>query len=79
MDRLKIDMRELLHTDQEYEFHSALKEGDTPTIYTRMQEYKERRGLTFVALESEIRCGDRLAIVTRSAFVLRKAGETPSP
>jgi hypothetical protein len=74
LDRLKIDMRGLLHTDMEYEYHSSFGEGDVPTVYCRMGDFRERRGLTFVVLESEVRCGERLAIIARSSFVVRSSG-----
>jgi acyl-CoA thioesterase FadM len=75
LDRLKFDMRELLHTDQEYEYIGSLKEGDVPTIYTRITDFRERRGMTFVILESEVRCDEKLVILARSSFVVRKAQE----
>ena len=71
LDRLKIDMRELLHTDQEYEYLAPLKDGDVPTVQTKITDFRERRGMTFVELESEVRCNDRLAIIARSSVVVR--------
>ncbi|MBY0372146.1 MaoC family dehydratase N-terminal domain-containing protein [bacterium] len=78
LERLKIDMRELLHTDQEYEFVDGLREGDVPVVYTRITERRERRGMTFVVLESEVRCDERVAVVARSSFVIRSSSEGPS-
>lgn len=75
LDRLQVDLRQLLHTDQEYEFVAPLKEGDVPTIYTRVCEHKERKGMRFVVLESEVRCDDQIKIVARSSFLLRSAVE----
>lgn len=75
LDRLQVDMRELLHTDQEYEYIEALQEGDVPTVYTRISERRERRGMVFVVLESEIRCNDKIAIIARSSFVVRSQSE----
>lgn len=78
LDRLKFDLRELLHTDQEYEYLAPVKEGDIPTIYTKIKEIRERRGITFVCLESEVRMGDVLTVITRSSFVVRSQGEANS-
>lgn len=75
LERLKIDMRGLLHTDQEYEYVAPMKEGDVPTVYSSLVDYKERRGLVFVSLESEVRCGEQVAVIARSAFVVRSAAE----
>ncbi len=75
LDRLKFDMRELLHTDQEYEYISPLREGDVPMVITKVTDFRERRGMTFVVLTSEIRCGERLAVTARSSFVVRSASE----
>lgn len=78
LDRLKFDMRELLHTDQEYQYVSPLREGDVPMVITKVADFRERRGITFVVLESEIRCDDRLAVTARSSFVVRSTGEGDS-
>jgi hypothetical protein len=78
LDRLKIDLRQLLHTDQEYEYLRPLREGDRPLVSTRLTEYRERRGLLFVTLESEARVGGEISVIARSTFVVRKGtGETP--
>ncbi len=79
LDRLKFDMRELLHTDQEYEYIAPLKEGDVPTIYTKITDFRERRGMTFVQLESEVRCEEKLVIIARSSFVVRGKAQETSP
>jgi hypothetical protein len=75
LDRLKVDLRELLHTDQEYEYLTPLKEGDTATVYTRVLEFKERKGMRFVVLESEVRCSEKVVVRARSSFVLRSVNE----
>lgn len=71
LDRLAVNMQDLLHTEQEYEYYHPLKEGDRPIVATRMVEYKSRRGLLLVTLESEIRSSGVLQVKARSAFVVR--------
>src|SRR6476660_206008 len=34
LDRLEIDLHQLLHTEQEYEYLRPLREGDVPTVST---------------------------------------------
>jgi acyl-CoA thioesterase FadM len=76
LDRLKIDLRQLLHTDQEYEYFAPLREGDPPLVCTRLAEYRERLGLLFVCLESAVRVAGKVCVTARSTFVVRKtAGE----
>lgn len=75
LDRLNIDMHRLLHTDQEYEYVEPLKEGDCPVVSTRIRDYRERRGMLFVTLESEIRANGVLKIRSYSAFVVRNEPE----
>ncbi len=79
LERLKVDLRELLHTDQEYEYLSPIQVGDVPTVHTRISDYKERKGMRFVVLESEVRCADRVALIARSSFVLRSTSEGVTP
>ncbi len=73
MDRLKIDLRGLLHTDQEYEYLAPLRAGDVPTVSTRVTDFRERRGITLVVLESEVRCEEKLVLIARSSFVVRSS------
>jgi hypothetical protein len=78
LDRLQLDMQKLLHTEQEYEYVSQLKEGDTLNIATRITEYRQRRGLLFVTLETDVVRRSELVMKGRSAFVVRQEAESPS-
>jgi N-terminal half of MaoC dehydratase len=79
LDRLKVDMHQLLHTDQEYEYLKPLEVGDTPVIRTRICDFKERRvrqgRLVIVVLESEVSCQEELKLRSLTTFVLRESGE----
>lgn len=71
LDILKIDLHHLLHTEQEYEYLQPLREGDVPVVTTRVTEHRERRGLLFVVLETEVHVQEKLVVTTRSSFVVR--------
>ncbi len=70
--RLNIDMRQLLHTDQEYEYLVPLEVGDAPVVTTRVKDYRERRGMQFYVLESDIVCNGVTKLYTRSSFIVRR-------
>lgn len=72
LDILKVDLHHLLHTEQEYEYLEPLREGDVPVVSTRVSEHRERRGLLFVELESDVRVHNKRILVARSSFVVRK-------
>lgn len=72
LKKLKVNMHQLLHTEQEYEYVSPIEIGDRVRTSTRVADYRERRGLLFVKLESEMFAGERLAIRSFSCFVIRQ-------
>ena len=53
LDRFEVDMRLLLHVDQEYIYLVPLQLGDPLTVTTRVGEVKERRGMYFVTLHTD--------------------------
>jgi N-terminal half of MaoC dehydratase len=81
LDRLKVDMHQLLHTDQEYEYLTPLEVGDVPVIRTRISDFKERKvrqgRLAIVVLESEVSCQGVLKLRCLTTFVLRESGVAP--
>lgn len=64
-------MRELLHVDQEYEYLAPLKTGDPLKVSTRIGEIKERRGMYFVTLHTDVFGGEDKKIVSNTTFVVR--------
>lgn len=78
LDRLQLDMRQLLHTEQEYEYIAPLREGDTLLITTRMTGWRQRKGLLFVTMESDVTCIGKTVIKATSAFVVRQDNEAPA-
>jgi hypothetical protein len=71
LHKLNIDMRNLLHTDQEYEYLVPLRQGDMPVVQSKIVDARERSGLLFIVLETIIRCQDVLKIRCWTTFVLR--------
>jgi hypothetical protein len=75
LDKLHVDMHELLHAEQQYHYLKALKVGDIPVVRTRLQEHRERKlrtgTLTLVVLESEIVCQEEVKIICTTTFMLR--------
>jgi acyl-CoA thioesterase FadM len=74
LDRLQLDMKQLLHTEQEYEYLVPLKVGDDIEVSTKVLEFKERKGLKFFTLETRILASSVLTILARSTFIVRKEG-----
>ena len=74
LERLKLDLKGLLHTEQEYEYLQPLKQGDAPFVSTRLAEHRERRGMVFIDLESDVKVDGRTVVITRSSFVIRTEG-----
>ncbi len=75
LKRLGLDLRNLLHTEQEYEYLAPLVVGERPRITTVLKQQRVKAGMTFLVLESGIECGGRLAVRVISHFVIRNAGE----
>ncbi len=71
LDRLKVNMRHLLHTDQAYEYVTPLKVGDKLVVTTKLVDIKERRGLKFVDLESRVMADKELRNICLTTFIVR--------
>jgi N-terminal half of MaoC dehydratase len=75
LDRMKVDMRQVLHTEQVYEFLEPLTLGVPMTITTSIVSQRERSGLRLISLSTDIITQERLCVRAVSSFVLRlKAG-----
>lgn len=72
LDRLKVNLKNLLHTEQEYQFVTRFLEGDLLTVETKLASSKQRRGMVFVSMESEVKVGGELRLRSISSFVLRE-------
>lgn len=76
LERLKVNMRHLLHTGQEYEYRGTFQPGDRPEIVTRIVEIRERRGMKFVNAESEVRVNGEIRVVSHTSFVVSTPQES---
>lgn len=74
LDRIQVDMRTLLHTEQEYEYLKPLQNGDKLSVTTAVESCRERRGMTFIVLLSQVFKGDSEMIRSHTTFVLRTGG-----
>lgn len=72
LGKMKVDLRNLLHTEQDYDYVSQFQEGDIPEIETKLFSAKERRGMVFVTLETEVKANGQLRLRSVSSFVLRE-------
>lgn len=79
LDRLKVDMRGLLHTEQEYEYLAPLAPGDVFEVATVLASDRERRGMRFVTLETVAEVRGRRVLVSRTSFVVRSAAAKEAP
>lgn len=72
LDRLRVNLRNLLHTEQDYEYFSTFQLGDVPEVETRLTSTKERRGMVFVSLSTEVKVKSQIRVRCISSFVLRE-------
>lgn len=72
LSEMGVDMRRLLHTDQEYEYREPLKVGDSLKVITTRTDVRERRGLLFVTLETDLLCSGVTKVHSKTMFVVRK-------
>jgi hypothetical protein len=72
LERIRVDLRKLLHTEQEYEFLRPMVIGESLLVKTKLADKKIRSSLGFYTLSSEIFGGDdNLISKSRSMFVVR--------
>lgn len=71
LERFEVDMRLLLHVDQEYHYIKPLKVGDVLTITTSVGDVKERKGMYFVTLTTDFVSGKDAKIKSNTTFVVR--------
>lgn len=76
LKRLDVNLRQLLHTEQEYEYLKPLEVGKTPLIRTYLKSEKKRRGLLFLLFESLISMDGVDRMVARTQFVIREGEES---
>ncbi len=72
LERLRVNLMGLLHTDQEYQFVAPICEGDLLEVETKLSSTRQKRGMVFVSLESEVKVGVQVRVRSVSSFVLRE-------
>lgn len=79
LGRLNINLADVLHTEQEYEFFGNFTIGDELKMITRIASYRERKvgskKMLFVAIRGELKKDDNIVVLCRSSFVVRSAQE----
>ena len=78
LERCDVDMRLLLHVEQAYEYLSELQVGDMPVITTKIQTARERRGMYFFTLQTEVSCAGKLRVRSTTQFVIRPPTTVPT-
>lgn len=71
LKRNGVDLRNLLHTDQEYEYLAPLVVGEKPKVTTVLKGMRARAGMTFITLESVVESGGRPAVKNYTQFVVK--------
>lgn len=74
LEKMKVDMRTLLHIEQEYEYLFPLEVGDLVSVSTKIKEWKERKSMTFVTLETQIVANQIVKIKSLTTFLLQTGG-----
>ena len=73
---LEVDLRKLLHGEQEYEYHRAIKPGDvltcTPRIASLKSKETKKGKMAFLTTEVRVTAGDDLVCVARSTVAIRE-------
>jgi len=73
--RLKVDMHDLLHAEQEYSYFAPLEIGEEPTVRTWVSDFKERKGkqfsLAIVELTSDVTCAREKKMTAVTTFVVK--------
>lgn len=75
LEKLKVDLRGLLHTDQEYAYVAPLAVGDVPLVSAKLVRFRERQGTTFITVETTLTCDGATKATSTANFVVRPVGE----
>lgn len=75
LDRLEVDLKMLLHGDQEYEYVRPLKVGCKLSVRTKLDDVKERNTklgkMQFVRVVTELLSDGEVAVIGKTTFVVR--------
>ncbi len=73
-DEAAVDMANLLHAEQEFEWRRHPSPGETVTARARVASDVERRGVRMLTLETEVTAAGAPLCRSRALFVIRRAG-----
>jgi len=72
---VKVNLANLLHTEQEYEYRAPFRSGATSLIRTTVEDLKERTGkqgtIAIIVLKSEILFNGEISVVSKTTFMVR--------
>ena len=72
---LGLDLRRVLHGQQEYEWHRPMRVGETLRVATTIESVRSKGGMELLTLRSDLSGEDgALVVVARSTLIVR--GET---
>lgn len=71
LEETKVDLRGLLHTDQEYVYLAPIEVGDEPVATAKLVRFRERHGTTFITVETSIVCAGVTKATSTANFVVR--------
>lgn len=70
--KLDIELKNVLHAEQSYEYYRELRAGERPYVRTIVRQQKKRAGLVFMVLESEFSVDGEKILLSRTTFYVRK-------
>jgi acyl dehydratase len=76
LNRLKVSLESIVHTEQEYEYFSSVSPGVTVIVETRVTQVRERRGIKMIDMTTTINHGDKKVAASVTSFLSR---ELPKP
>lgn len=75
LERLQVDLKMLLHGDQEYEYLLPLRIGQKVDVRTVLEDVKDRKTrlgvMSFVKVRTELISDKKIHVVGRNTFVVR--------
>jgi acyl dehydratase len=70
---LGLDITRVVHAEQEYEWHRALRVGEALTVRSRIASIREKAGNGFLTIETELRDADEGLVVLGRATMIERA------
>jgi len=68
-----VDVANLLHAEQEFEWSRHPEVGETVVSRGRIVSDQRRRGMRFLGFETSVNSGDELICRSKALFIIREA------